>query len=356
MQFLFPFLLATTSTAYLLPHPQGKYNITLTHTFLTTPHHTLMLSIFHPASCASTISAAYMPPLTASYQSSFAQAIFNVSIDLAPILLDAQLPVCSESCATLVSDTPVLLFSPGYRGTRLFYSVLASAIASEGFTVVTIDHPTDTNIIEYPDGTTHYSNVTNANYDELAVYAESRAKDVSFILDHLFAMNTSSSFILPPSPNQPKVAIAGHSLGGATAILAAPRDTRISAAINLDGPYLSALPASNITQPVLTLASEHENYPSLIELWDYLGAAKLWVEAKGMTHEGMTDLPVLFDAAGMGGVLGSAFGKIGAREGVEIMSAYTVGWMKGVFEGVWDGVVVEGRGGVEVVRSDGFQK
>lgn len=223
--------------------------------------------------------------------------------------------------------------------------MLASALASHGITVLTIDHPSDTNIIENPNGTTLYSNAQNANYDELAVYAEQRVADMRSVID---ALDT-----LVPGAATRRVGVSGHSLGGASSLIAAARDTRITAAVNLDGPFLGALPESSIIQPVITIASEHEDYPSLVELWDQLAAEKLWLKVRGMTHEGMLDLPILLEAAGQGGVLGGALGTIEPREGVRIMARYMVGWMRGAIEGEWDGLL-GGEEAVEVVRKGGF--
>ncbi|KAF1828553.1 hypothetical protein BDW02DRAFT_603322 [Decorospora gaudefroyi] len=103
-----------------------------------------MLSVFQPATCASTVPVEYMPKRTAEYQGSFIQEVYNISVDLAPLLLEARIPVCPDAdsggCSPL-HDAPILLLSPGYRGTRLYYNVIASALASEGFIVITIDHP-----------------------------------------------------------------------------------------------------------------------------------------------------------------------------------------------------------------------
>jgi hypothetical protein len=40
---------------------------------------------------------------------------------------------------------------PGLNTTRLLYSVLAQEVASQGFTVITLNHPFDTDIVEFPD-------------------------------------------------------------------------------------------------------------------------------------------------------------------------------------------------------------
>jgi hypothetical protein len=81
-------LLAKTAASYLLPNPPGQYNVTLTtgplidytrndsNSKVNSPR-ALMLSVFQPATCASTISVPYMPYKTAEYQGPYLQKQLN---------------------------------------------------------------------------------------------------------------------------------------------------------------------------------------------------------------------------------------------------------------------------------------
>ena len=160
---------------------------------------------------------------TAEYQGPWARDTFNISADLTPLLLEALLPVCPNnhnSCAP-VYDAPIILLSPGYRGSRLYYNAVASAIASEGFMVITMDHPGETNAITYPDGHAVYSDLPNVmDISELAPYAYVRAADAVFVIDQLNNA-TAVAELLPEHKFQKlpadRVAMLGHSLGGAAA-------------------------------------------------------------------------------------------------------------------------------------------
>lgn len=159
--------LASIATAYLVPDPPGKYNVTLTTGPLTdysrndpyapspTPR-ALMLSVFQPAVCNTTESVPYMPAKVAELQGTYIEDYFNISFNITPFFLGAELPVCPlrrlaseslqrEDCRALWDDAghefPVLLFSPGYAIPRFYYNYLASALASTGMTVITMDHP-----------------------------------------------------------------------------------------------------------------------------------------------------------------------------------------------------------------------
>ena len=335
---LLPLLLAGTSVGYLLPNPPGKYNVTLTTGTMTDYNRdarTLMLSVFQPATCASTVPVLYMPNKTAEYQGPWAQKMFDVPADLTPLLLEARLPVCPDdpSSYSLLDDAPILLLSPGYRSTRLFFNFLASAIASEGFIVITIDHPGETNIITYPDGSTVYSNLPNVpDIDVLTPYAYIRAADASFIIDQL-RNATAMAKLLPKQPQTDRVAMAGHSLGGAATVLAAGMDPRIRGVINWDGPFFGSLPPSGLPQPVLYVASEREEDPRMLAVWPQLKGPKLWIKIANLTHQGMFDLPTLLQAAGRSGFLGGALGTVEPAESVRILTEYAVEWMNGTFAG-----------------------
>ncbi|PNP43474.1 hypothetical protein TGAMA5MH_04694 [Trichoderma gamsii] len=346
-------LLATVGAGYLLPNPPGSYNVTLTTGSITDYNRdarALMLSVFQPMMCASTVPVIYMPNKTAEYEGPWIQETFNVSVDLTPLLLGASLPVCLgnlSSCSPL-DDAPVLLLSPGYRGTRLFYSVLASAIASKGYTVITIDQPGETNAIVYPDGHAVYTNLSNTiNIDDLTPYANTRAADASFIIDQLSNATAMAQF-LPQNGRQQfptdHIAMVGHSLGGAAAVLAAIQDSRIHSVINWDGPFLGAMPPSGLSQPILYVASDREDDPRMLAVWPDLNGPKLWVKISGLTHEGMMDFPLLIQAAGQDiKAFEDVFGTVVSTEIVDIMMEYTAEWMNGSFTGEIGGSLLEGQ-------------
>lgn len=374
---IFILLLASTTAGYLTPNPSGKYNVTLTagtlidytrndtSTATPTPR-SLMLSIFQPAICASTGSVPYMPNKTAEYQGPYLQSYFNLSADLTPLFLEARLPVCSgdRSDCSIVANTPILLFSPGYLFPRLYYSVIASAIASEGFTVITIDHPEDANIITYPDGRTVYGTApTDATPEDFIRYTYPRAADASFIIDQL-SNATAMASLLPHRGPRPfptdRIAMLGHSLGGVAAVIAAGQDRRLRAAINWDGTIFAPLPASGLRQPVLYVSEANATDPTWVAAWPQLKGPKLWLEVANTTHMSFSDGVSLMRAAGLDtapfeGLLGS----IEPVELVRILAKYTAAWMDGAFAGKVGGKLLEGKEPgrfpeVTLVRRDNF--
>ena len=352
-------LLANTIVGYLVPNPPGKYNVTLAtgplidytrnDPFAATPTpRTLMLSIFQPATCASTMPVSYMPSKTADYQGPWLQKIFNISANLTPLFLKARLPVCSDhagSCSSL-DDVPILLFSPGYGIPRLYYNVLASAIASEGFIVITIDHPEDANIITYPDGHAVYNNDTIMSTLVFQEHLPIRVVDASFVIDQL-SNATAMAELLPQRVPRPfstnRVAMLGHSLGGVTAVLAAVKYYGLRCAINWDGTFVEPPPSSGVSQPVLLMSHgfADSSWPAA---WPLLKGPKLWVNIANATHETFSDVPTLLEAAGQNpAALAGLLGTIAPAEMVQILVAYTTAWLQGVFSGKEGGPLLQGQ-------------
>lgn len=353
---LFLPLLANMCAAYSLPSPDGKYNVTLTTGTLTdyarniSSNETiypreLMLSVFQPSTCSSGIYVPYMPEQTAKYQGPYLQQQFNLPIDLSPLFLGAELPVCAnepKDCS-IVKHTPILLFSPGWGIPRLYYSVIASAIASEGFTVITIDHPGDANIITYPDGYVVYGAKPGVPTDEeFTRLTYVRAADASFIIDQL-SNATAFSHLLSGPVSTNRIAMLGHSLGGAASVLAASQDSRIRGAIDWDGTLFGSLPEAGLSTPVLYVSEQNATDPSWVNVWPKLTGPKLWLEVEGTTHQSFSDALTLIEAAGQDTAPFADFlGTIEPSEIIEILVAYTVTWMNGVFRGHVGGGLLDG--------------
>ncbi|KAJ5678056.1 PAF acetylhydrolase [Penicillium maclennaniae] len=349
--------LAITTTGYLVPEPPGKYNVTLTTGTLVdytrddpyaaepTPR-ALMLSVFQPATCVSTVPVRDMPTETAEYQGPLLKTTFNISVNLSPLFLEARLPVCSDhpESRSLTHDHPILLFAPGYGIPRVYYNVLASAIASEGFIVITIDHQEDANIIVYPDGHAVYTNASILNSPTWDEYP--RAADASSIIDQL-SNETAMAKLLPQRGPRPfrtdRVAMLGHSVGGASAIVAASRDHRIRGAINWDGTIFVSPPLS-LFQPVLFMNHQNTIDPTWLAAWPQLKGPKLVVHVANSTHQTFTDVATLFQAAGLSTApFADLLGTIAPVQMVQILATYTTAWRNGAFVGKEGGAVLEGQ-------------
>lgn len=350
--------LANMAVGFLMPPPSARYNVTLTTGPLvdytrtdpmTGDPRALMLSVFQPALCPHTGSVPYMPNKTAEFQGPYLQKTYNISANLSPLFLAAQLPVCTEDYS-LLNDRPILLFSPGYGISRLYYSVIASAIASEGFMVMTIDHPGDTNIITYPDGHSVESGVDPSVFNRTAATAAEavRVADASFIVDQ-FNNATAMRQLLPqrgplPLPTD-HVAMFGHSLGGAASMAVLGQDRRFRAGIVWDGTAFIQPPSNGTSQPVLFMARQQNATDSTwMSAWPFLKGPKLIAQVANSTHFSFSDGPTLFQAAGADSTpFAQLLGTIAPREMVRILAAYTKAWMNGALEGKEGGNLLEGK-------------
>lgn len=96
----------------------------------------------------------YMPPQTAKFYGTQLAEVGLPADTFGRFQLEvSKLPAtCGKAKRHAEPRYPVVLFSPGFGVTRLMYSAGARALASKGYAVVTIDHPYDAPIVEFPDG------------------------------------------------------------------------------------------------------------------------------------------------------------------------------------------------------------
>jgi pimeloyl-ACP methyl ester carboxylesterase len=240
---------ALTST--ILPVGHGPFNTTLKTLELvdksrmdpynSTHVRRLMISRFDPvppAHCGTTKLVQYFPKIVATTE--------DITLEPASyptgLLGKLQMQVCSgERVVDDSSDKrkfPLVLFSPGWNTTRLFYSLLAQEVASYGYTVVTIDHPYDTDVVEFPDGTVIYGSITLPEDSDPTVTlgnaVEVRAVDISFVLNEL---------------GGGKALVFGHSLGGAASAASLLHDARFLAGVNLDGSMFGSVLTTGFHHP-----------------------------------------------------------------------------------------------------------
>ena len=293
--------------AVVLPPPPGPSNVTrvtgpLVDTsrldpFAPTPTpRALMVSVFRPADCESVVPVEYMPNFTATYLTQNLATIGWPSNSSFTLL---QQPVCPSNQCSTNKDAPIVLFSPGLGAPRLIYSAMAAAVSSYGYTVITIDHPYDDTLVEYPDGHVVYQSagVNNANGTSsnatLIKDVEVRAQDCSFVLDQM-ANATAVANLIPDRGSKAydvsKSLMFGHSLGGATAAQALLKDSRFAGGINLDGKFFGDVVSAGLNQPFMIMAAgNHTDDSSWIETWPLLKAFKLEVALARSRHRTYTD-------------------------------------------------------------------
>jgi len=204
---------------------------------------------------------------------------------------------------------PLALFSGGLNTSRLFYSHLAQEIASYGFTVITLDHPYDTDVVEFPNGDVIYggsvaSPTNGSEPTSLNFGLEVRAQDASFVLDRLGVSAGSRQ----------KAVMFGHSFGGAASATALLNDKRFRAGINLDGKMFGPVLNTSLGAPTAPQAfalwgsdghnSSFTSDPSWASFWNSLNSSvnvdyKKEFTVTNAAHGSYWDLNMLVDAAGI---------------------------------------------------------
>jgi dienelactone hydrolase len=215
---------------------------------------------------------------------------------------------------------PLVVLSPGFTGSRSTLTALAEDLASHGYVVAGIDHTYESHATAFPDGrvTTCLSRRTrrpgSGFWEKVAA---GRAADVSFVLSELTGAHPAwpSAGLIDPS----RIAMAGHSAGGAAAIAALLADPRILAGIDMDGSTIAPIPDCGLSRPFMFLGKQSNYTPGsgsaattprdwkLLRAavitwerdWELLAGWKRWLVVAGAAHASFSDLALLADELGI---------------------------------------------------------
>ena len=205
-------------------------------------------------------------------------------------------------------EHPVLIFSHGITGSRHLHQVLFEYLASHGYVVFAPDHSFDCNLTIFPDGRiADYRSEITGHPDSVLIREKqilTRALDIGFIIDQIEKIdNGIIDSRLNGKLNLDKIALGGHSYGGATAVFASSSDRRIKACLVLDS-WINPLPDSVISKglgiPFLFMGRPHwddsdypTNYKKLDELMARSSNDKYHLHIKKTLHLDYTDIPLM---------------------------------------------------------------
>ncbi|WP_062429774.1 alpha/beta hydrolase family protein [Herbidospora daliensis] len=192
---------------------------------------------------------------------------------------------------------PLVVLSPGFTKPVSSLTSLAEDLASRGYVVAGVDHPYENHATTLADGTVAECLACDSDTDPGfgAGVVGIRAADVSFVLDELLKRK-------PALIDRTRIAMAGQSIGGASALAAMAADPRIDAGINLDGTTYARLPGG-LDRPFLFMGTP-EHAPggrdgSWDRDWKLLTGWRHWITVTGADHQSFTDLPQLQGALGL---------------------------------------------------------
>ena len=159
---------------------------------------------------------------------------------------------------------PLIIFSHGFSALSTDYRHLVEEIASHGFNVVCLNHPSSScysPILQEEDEMERSAPEKVPAIMEML--AQRQVANIGFVLETL----RDSSCVRASDT----VVLAGHSLGGAASILAARSHPSISACVNLDGGLVGSdeTKTAGLTIPMLTLRSDFDlSDPYLVRFYN----------------------------------------------------------------------------------------
>ncbi|MCX5195205.1 alpha/beta hydrolase [Streptomyces sp. NBC_00249] len=200
---------------------------------------------------------------------------------------------------------PLVVLSPGFTVPRATLSSLAEDLASRGYVVAAVDHAYESSATAFPGGrilTCLACEQTGGGPGTIEAVTAVRAKDTAFLLDRLTGRHPAwrhSGLI-----DRDRIAMAGHSIGGASALPAMAADRRIRAGIDMDGTLPEPYPADGIGGRPFMLIGSAASVPgsgadNWVSLWPKFDGWKRWITLDGTDHFGVTDFPSIRDQLGL---------------------------------------------------------
>lgn len=239
------------------------------------------------------------------------------------------------------SSYPVLVFSTGFLTLYEDYQIIAEEFASQGYIVLIPDTPYEWQGVRQPDGSTvSYSeehaeayrqhedrviplwkrfwdddtgdnernNIARQMLDSetfMDTILRIRVADIQFAVDELERMNTGErESMFAGRLDWSRLAIAGHSMGGAVAGQTCLVDDRFKACANLDGFQWGDVIDGVILQPFMIVYSEQFQGGSDFIL-DNLMNDTYVLTVEGSKHMNFQDMPVVIPGTKTIGMVGS---------------------------------------------------
>ena len=261
-----------------------------------------MVSLWYPATPSDGRRARYMTPAESELLLA-SRGLTRVPQDaLSTVRTNA---VSDATPAGRQRSLPLVVLSPGFTMPRSTLTALAEDLASHGYVVAGVDHTYESDATAFPDGrvtTCLAREAPRSGRGEKVVAG--RTADVSFVLGELTGAHPAwpGAALIDPS----RMAMAGHSVGGAAAISAMLADSSIRAGIDMDGATHAPIPDSGLSRPFLFLGKQANYTPGgegAVTTWErdwkLMTGWKRWLVVAGAEHASFTDLALLADQIGI---------------------------------------------------------
>lgn len=187
---------------------------------------------------------------------------------------------------------PVVLFSPGFRASRVFYQALAEDLASHGYLVIAVDH-TGEAPVEFPGGDIQLPSIDPSSGAAASV---TRLADMRLILHRLILQRLSGTST-GPWPDPGRIAVVGHSLGGSTAAAVMRAERRIDVGVDIDGSILGSATRRGVTRPFMVMKGRTGFDSTMRGMLTHSSGPRLALRFVDLDHAAFTDLPVVAPTA-----------------------------------------------------------
>ncbi|KAH6609060.1 paf acetylhydrolase family [Trichoderma cornu-damae] len=333
MRFLAPicWLLLSASRAVLVPGPTGPYAVAMKEQPLTDASRAdpldatgksktrrLLVSLYLPVdksrrSCPA-VTVPYMtPPVAASYGQQAAQVgLPDTFYDqfLMEFCNLKKLSPCGQA-SNKDKKYPLILFDPGFGESRLVYSAMARSLASHGYVVVAVDHPFDAPAVQFPDGTVIEGvDLDSSELSVLQKVLKVRTDDITFVIGQLENQTIMKPLLadFPGAVDYTKIAIWGHSFGGATAASVTHADKRVLGGLDLDGMLVDPILSTNITKPFILAGRKGHDAedPTWNQFWPHLKGERMEIAIADTQHGAFKDNLMLLSTVNVPAVVKQA--------------------------------------------------
>lgn len=313
--------------AQVFPEPEG-YKVQWTNSelvdssrkdpFNSTHTRRIMVSQFKPiTNCKKTCTTPYMSPVMAAIQDAIITDFIGDIGWPAGIINGLEVKVCCEA-EEEKRKFPKILFGTGLNTTRMWFTSTAQNIAALGYEVIVMDHPYETDVVQFPDGEIVFGGAVNtSNQEALQFGLDVRAEDAKFVLDHFKICNT---------------VYIGQSYGGAAVATLMPDEPRIAGGANLDGAIWGRAITAGVPRPFLQFGSPVHNDvdPSWVQFWKAMDEKypEVWTRElmlEESVHGSFYDLSALGDVTDLRDnkeLVEGFFGNITGKRVMEVMQAY----------------------------------
>ncbi|SHN39211.1 Platelet-activating factor acetylhydrolase, isoform II [Cryptosporangium aurantiacum] len=333
----------------VFPEPSGQFAVGTrvvqwtdpqrSETFTADPHdrRTVVVQLWYPAqeSPAGTQRAQYLG--RTEHEARTVSAALARQVGLPGFLVDGvprarTRSVVNAPVAGGSGRFPIVLFSPGSGGVRTQNTAWAEELASHGYVVAALDHPYDSAAVVLADGRTIYATIASTGDqdkdEKLSVgWTAVRAADLRFVLTQLDQLGRGETTgPLTGRLDTSRVAVTGHSMGGAAALQAARQDRRFDVVIDLDG-YPHGPTSPSLHQPTLALTqaltagTDPRYLPRLTEVLELSTATTYRLTIPGAAHLTFMDGPLYLPP------VPSIVGSLGRTESPRVVAAATLAFL-----------------------------